>query len=300
MKRSANRILIPFILLLLYSAPSEPMEPQEFVSRQKKVMRSFFLDKRYFDCIAETRRLLSFTSENLRDEYLYFIEANYFLGGQYRTVISHIKEIKDDNALTLPYLLLLSRSYMKLGMDSESLSSLSRYDYGIMRKNERRELFLMRVEAYLRNSMYREALAETHRFKKFHPDPALLGEMEKEIEGYREITLKSKELSLLFSAAIPGSGQIYSGRIADGLISLAAILACSSGAYYFHRRGSSRVSFTLVFFSVLFYGGNIYGAYNATEAFNRGIDEEFRKKLIGKYIPPYEPMRYIPVERILK
>lgn len=299
MKRSRNGILILFTLLLLYPAPSKAKNSREFVIRQKKVMRSFFLDKRYFDCIAEARRLLSYTTtENLRDEYLYFIEANYYLGGQYRTVISHIREMEGDNRARLPYLLLLSRSYMKLGMDSESLSALLRYDYARMEKNERRDLFLARIETYLKNSMYPEALSETHRYKKFH-DTAL-NEMEKEIAGYREIALKSKELSVILSAVVPGSGQLYSGRIADGFISLAAVLACSGGAYYFYQRGNSRVSFTLVFFSALFYGGNIYGAYNAAEAFNRRIDEEFRKRLIGRYIPPYEPMRYIPLERILE
>ena len=227
-------------------------------------------------------------------------EANYFLGGQYKTVISNIKESGNEDTLVLPYLFLLSRSYMKLGLDNESLKTLSQYDYDIMKKNEREELFLLKIEAYLRNSLYREALLEIDRFKKFHPDFALLHEMGKGIEGHEEIGLKSKELSLLLSAAIPGSGQIYAGRIADGLISLAAILACSSGAYYFHRRGNTEISYTLIFFSVLFYGGTIYGSYNATERFNRAVDEDFKKKLIGKYIPPYEPMRYIHSERILK
>ena len=299
MKRSTKRILILLALLLLHPAPSKAKNSREFVSRQKRVMRSFFLDKRYFDCIAETRRLLSYTSpENMRDEYLYFIEANYFLGGQYRTVIAHIQEMEDDNTARLPHLLLLSHSYGKLGMESASLSALSRYDYARMEKNERRELFLARTATYLRNSMYPEALQETHRFKKFQRDTALT-EMEKEIAGYRDIALKSKELAVILSAAVPGSGQLYAGRIADGFISLAAILACSGGAYYFYRR-ENRVSFTLIFFSALFYGGNIYGAYNAAEAFNRRTDEEFRKGLIERHIPPYEPMRYIPLERILE
>jgi hypothetical protein len=301
MKTSIKSALILLILFVPYPVPSGPMGSNEFIHRQKRVIKSLFQDKRYFDCIAETRRLLTYTpAGSLSDEYRYFIEANYFLGGQYKTVISNIKESGNDDTLVPPYLLLLSRSYMKLGLDNESLNTLSQYDYDIMKKNEREELFLLRIEAYLRNSLYREALSETHRFKKLQSDFPLLPEMEKGIEGYKEIGLKSKELSLLLSAVIPGSGQIYAGRIADGLISLAAILACSSGAYYFHRRGNTEISYTLIFFSVLFYGGNIYGAYNTTESFNRAVDEEFKKKLIGKYIPPYDPMRYIDSGRILK
>ena len=58
-----------------------------FILKQKKFISELYMDKQYFDCVSETRRLLYYYPDiEYYNEYLYFIDTNYFphaVAGEY-------------------------------------------------------------------------------------------------------------------------------------------------------------------------------------------------------------------------
>ncbi|MDY6969481.1 MAG: hypothetical protein SVR08_12625, partial [Spirochaetota bacterium] len=138
-----------------------------FILKQKKFISELYMDEQYFDCISETRRLLYYYPDiAYYNEYLYFIDANYFLGKQYRTVINNLKGSDNYNDLKLPYYILLSRSYHNLGLYKDSIRALKQIDYRDLEYTQRFELFIRRIEIYIHNSKYKDALKEIKKSKK--------------------------------------------------------------------------------------------------------------------------------------
>ena len=85
----------------------------------------------------------------------------------------------------------------------------------------------------------------------------------------------------------------------EGLISFASVAATALGGLYFHNNGRAGYSYTLFFFSGLFYTGNIYGGWNTAEKRNRRIvSDEYN--LINKRYGDYNPEACIDVEELLR
>jgi hypothetical protein len=55
----------------------------ELLMKQKRFVRELYFERRYFDAIAETKRLIALDSgADAWKDYTFFIDVNYFLGGQ--------------------------------------------------------------------------------------------------------------------------------------------------------------------------------------------------------------------------
>ncbi|MDY6933198.1 MAG: hypothetical protein SVZ03_03125 [Spirochaetota bacterium] len=275
--------------------------PRDLIQKQKSFVRELYLKERYFDCIAEARRTQCIISKtNNWHEYAYFIEGCYYLGKQYKSVISHIGLDDESDDLRLPFLIMLSQSYLNIGLSSKGMDVLRQIDYVEIGEDERYELLLRRCEILFRKSEYENAIFEIGIARN-----DIIGreddivKMKEDIEMYREIGERSKWLSVTLSSIFPGGGQVYSGRLMDGMISFISVLASAVGAYQFHKRGEDSLSITFGFLSLLLYAGNIYGAYNSAERMNMQRDSCFKLKLTKKYISPYNPMNYINIDSIL-
>ncbi len=291
-----------FLVALILASPVHALalNAREYIPKQKRLIRAFFLAGHYFECIAETRRLMMAMPESNIEEFNSFIHLNYFLGGQYGTVIEQLEETERTKR-RFSDLILLSHSYMQLGRSREALAVLAPRSYeSCLTQHRMRDLFFGRVEAYLKDDQYDEAILEIRRFRPFSADRVMTLQMEQDIAAYQERGMKSEWTSVFLSSVLPGSGQLYAGRFRDAVITLTAILACSYGAYFYHQRGDENISLTLAFFSVLFYGGNLYGAYNSAVHSNRRIAESFREGIFERYIPPYDPSVYIDSDALLK
>lgn len=90
--------------------------------------------------------------------------------------------------------------------------------------------------------------------------------------AHRGTTMKKKSplLASALSAVVPGSGKMYSGKWADGVVALLFVGGNAFGAYRgFKRNGVN--SFYGWFFTAMgsgFYVGNIYGSYKAAVDYN--------------------------------
>jgi tetratricopeptide (TPR) repeat protein len=296
-----NFILSAIIIIFFYIPSFADSKQDDFINKQKRFINELYNNKRYFDCIAETQRLLEY-KKNIADQkaLLYFIDACYFSGGQYKTVISRLQNINNitKDKQELPILFLLSNSYLNIGYYNLSKEILYKLNYSDVSISGRSDLFAKRVGILFKNFEYQNILSEIDNADKYFVDfnkLFSLPQFKEDIESYREIGLKSKWLSVSFSALLPGAGQIYSGRVVDGLLSLAVITGSVFGACYFYNKKDKPMTMTFTFFSCLFYSGNLYGAYNSAEDANRKLNEGFRNSINKKYNLGYNPADYIDI-----
>ena len=82
---------------------------------------------------------------------------------------------------------------------------------------------------------------------------------------------KSPALSMVMSTILPGSGQIYSGRFRDGIISLTLNGVFTAIAVDSYKRRSWGGGLIVAYFGLSFYAGNIYGAKACAHRHNEQI-----------------------------
>jgi hypothetical protein len=261
------------------------------LSRQKRFVRSLFSEKRYFDAAAEAKRLrFEDTRSGAGPDYDFFIDINYFLGGQYRSVARSIT-----GRPALPDFrsrILLSQSYLMLGMNARSLNAVRGIGYETVEAPLRYALLARKAEAYMECGLYRELLDEIAAAEPFMPERERVALLCGETERHAALARTSVPLAVALSVFMPGAGQIYAGKYISGIVSFIGVAALAGGAVLFYRGGRRDLSYTFIFFSSVFYLGNIYGAFNAAHAANedreRGFKESFRRKCIPVYDPESE------------
>lgn len=94
--------------------------------------------------------------------------------------------------------------------------------------------------------------------------------------GYSE---KSPVAAGVFSAVLPGSGQLYVGRPVDAALAFALNAAFIWGAVEAYDNENWAVFSLLGLMEVGLYGGNIYNAVNGAHLYNEKARAEYLKKL---------------------
>lgn len=128
-----------------------------------------------------------------------------------------------------------------------------------------------------------EAQARFRRASRTEPDSLQrrrIERMAREAERGPDLPGRSPGLAIAFSAVVPGSGQIYSGRPADGLRHL--IVNGLLIATIVHLADNEQVPAAVLVgaFALPFYVGNVMGAGRSARQFNRG----HRLDLVGQTI----------------
>lgn len=91
---------------------------------------------------------------------------------------------------------------------------------------------------------------------------------------------RNRVLSTLFSSIIPGLGQIYCGRVGDGLYSFITVVSCGLIANHYYHNDTSRIKFGI--FTVLtayFWLGNIYGANICARDYNEFQIQDYQNQI---------------------
>jgi len=280
---------VPAIVLLAAAFSSmASAETGGLVGRQKRFIRDLFSQQRYFDVISETRRLMALDpAGDGRNEYTFFMDVNYFLGRQYRTVVANITSRPGPPDYRAG--ILLSQSYLRLGMNGRSLEAALRVPYGAVEIPGRYPLLARRAEAYLECGLYRELLEEIGTAGRYIPDGDRVGLLRDEVERFRKIPLKSVPLAVALSVLFPGAGQMYAGKWVHGVVSFIGVASLAGGAYLLYRQGNRKLSSVFMAFTSVFYLGTIYGAYNAAQTANEDLHRTFRDGIRKKCIPAYDP-----------
>ncbi len=280
-----------FFLLTVISSANDN---KNFLNRQIKFINELYINGRYFDCIAETEKIQ--ITENSPD-IEYFIFSNYYLAGQYATVINNYNINISSDEMHFKSLLLLSGSFLKKEKYFESYETLKKFEYNELPSEYIFTMFLRRTESLILtgdNSMIDNEISKSGAFLE---DNYNFKKLREELLLYKKNELKNPSYSALISAFLPGLGQCYNGYPMDGLISFTAIAATLAGGLYLRDSGKKDFSYTLFFFSGLFYGGNIYGAYNSAQAENNKELHRRRNSIISQY-GSYNPGDYVDIESI--
>jgi hypothetical protein len=288
---------ILLFLLLIIEVVSAPLSlySDSFSDKQRVFIKKLYREKRYFDAISETRRLIYYLGDSPeRQKYEYFILSNYYLGKQYKSVIFHLNNTSRD--LNIAEKLLLSRSYLKAGLYSESSAVLKDQEYGHNR-GENYRILLGRVEPLLYMHETDLALDHINKAEKFIQGEAYK-DLKKHVLKYPEISYRSPVLGGILSAVVPGSGQVYSGKYLSGFISLLGVAAAAAGTWYYNEKGDRGLTYSMGFFTMLFYTGNIYAGYNSARG--RNLDEEKRyfKGVDQRFFRHYTPLEQSDKEKI--
>lgn len=287
-------IVLLFALLPIHHARAD----DAWSGRQKRFIRELFSERRYFDAISEARRLSSYEGKNVSGkEVAFFIDACYFMGGQYETVLKSIRSRGSDRS-EFRYRILESQSLLMMGMRDAALVPLSG-DYASLDPALRRELLLRRTEIYSWSGDCGRMREEMTLYSASGGvgDAADLADA---IRSCENPGLKSRGLAVGLSAVLPGLGQVYSGKYIAGLLTLAGVASTASAACVFHRKGNAQMFYTMVFFSALFYAGGLYGAYNSAGSSNEAAMGEFRREFKRRCVPDYRPERDVDFKRILE
>ncbi len=86
------------------------------------------------------------------------------------------------------------------------------------------------------------------------------------------------------SAVVPGAGQAATGRYTDGVVALTLVGAFVAGAIASFRSEQYVVGGIVSFFGLGWYSGNVYGAMNAAERFNRDARRSFRSDVASRLV----------------
>lgn len=89
---------------------------------------------------------------------------------------------------------------------------------------------------------------------------------------------RSPALAMAFSTFIPGAGKMYAGYVADGLTALVLTGVTAVVGYLSFRDQQYLRGTILTAASLFFYGGGLYGSYEAAENYNLEAQQQWMKR----------------------
>lgn len=271
---------------------------ENFEAGQRRFIKKLYKKGDYHQSIAEAERLSYYGEGVKKEEINYFRRLCYFRGGQYKSVIDDYQG--DTEGLLFRDYLLISRSYRNLGRKEDGFSVLQSLGPSSLSGNESVSLCALKMDYLLDSNNYGAAHLELKNFKPLL-EPEGAEALRRELKKYENYRFPSPVCSVALSALIPGMGQVYSGRIIDGLLTLSGFAGTAFAAYYSHERGYRAMSYTAGFFSVLFYSGGLYGAYQSAMTASRDNTRDFMegyRKGLGDYL--WKPENYLVKKGILE
>ncbi len=293
------RLLAILLFFVMSASGGVSAAESDLATGQKIFIRTLFAQKRYFDVITETRRLMVFDQDaGSHRDYNFFININYFLGGQYRSVVAALSArsgTRDSRES-----ILLSQAYLKLGLCGSALETAAPVSYGAVDAKNRFPLLARKAEAYIQCGLYRELVEEVRAAERHVPDGSRLRLLLDEAGEYKRIPFKSVPLAVALSVLIPGAGQMYAGKWLQGAVSFVGVAALAGGAFLLHRQGHRNLAYTFIAFSSVFYLGTIYGAFNAARSANEDLEGVYREKLKKRCGPAYDPAEEVRDNRVFR
>ncbi|NLV68143.1 MAG: hypothetical protein GXY14_10780 [Spirochaetes bacterium] len=277
-----------FFIFLLLPVTLHTTETADAVKRQKKFITGLYSSGDYFNAIAEARKLQH--GNNDRD-IEYFIHTCYYLAGQYWTVTGQYKPGLDGNKY-LPFMLLVSQSFIRLEDYTSAYSLLGPLSYDGFEQKAAFNLLLRRVEPLVLSGDFEPLDSELLSASQIMGDYPDYIQLKHDLESFRENQGISPVTGAIMSAIMPGLGQLWSGRITDALLSLASVALPAVGACYMKDNGHNGTAYTLYFFTSLFYAGNIYGGYNSARLHEKENCKNNHEKLEKRY-GRYDPAIYL-------
>jgi hypothetical protein len=244
-----------FLLILL--AGFNSVSAQNSIEQQYKTAEALYQAELYFDAVTEYKRLLCF-DEQKKYEYdaSFKIAICYKMGGKYDDAVQYfIKAEKNAPSGDEKYntQIQIIRTNILRKTTARALELLARLEAEPANKNKSEEIAYWRGWTYMMNDDFEQAALQFGIVNKDH-------ELKKIC-----IQANSEKYSVTFAKVIsyilPGAGQIYTGEIVSGLLSLGwnALFGCLTINAFIEKRIFDGILIGDLLF-LRFYRGNIQNA----------------------------------------
>ena len=276
--------LIAFVLSLQFLSIIQPTVCSQGSARTELLnfADSLFEEGDYLNAAHEYRRYLFLYSktENL-DAVQFRLAASYQNSGNLRTAIQAYQNIIDFQ----PHSQLIERSQSNIahchllqGNRDTAITSLQQLlsKFPESKLAPRSEFIIATVHMDSRN--WEEASSRWRDITIKYPNTEFAEMSDRLARMLRTHSLtprRSPILSGLLSAAIPGLGQMYSGRFSDGFQSLIFTGITALGTIHYIGQKQYRIAIPVALICSLFYTGNIYGGLQAAKILNHQQDDSF-------------------------
>lgn len=236
----------------------------------------------YDDAITEYKRFIFFNPNiSQTAEAYYKMGLCYRSEGKMHDAISALNKsvflsddfsLANERRLILATTLIASRNYNLAKLELAKIIN-STNDEKILRK----ALYFYGISA-IYNRDWRSA---EEYFGKFYQKEEYKGKINVIIKT-TEKSYKSTTKAKIFSAIIPGAGQIYSGNWRDGINAFFLNGVIISGIIYnINKKDYANALMIAYLFLPRYYNGNIYRAEKDVEKYNKKLDDQIANSLIG-------------------
>jgi tetratricopeptide (TPR) repeat protein len=243
-----------------------------------------FKQKDYYRAIVEYKRFIFMSMLSQKEEKIF--QAKFKIGlcyqriKKYKSALTHFKKLKEEFPkksesieFEIARTYYLKKDYQNALekfqnlLDSKELSSFSQYMIGW---------------CYLKQMDWQKAEVAFKKIEAEKIDPQIYS-FSKDLVRYSKqgarLPHKSPFIASMLSTLIPGSGQIYLHRFADGFFSMALILTTALLGNHYYQKGYKVTGSIFAGLSAIFYTGNIYGAAASAKLINASIRSSYLEKI---------------------
>lgn len=272
-------------LLLTTSASPAVADPAPAVRDVLGFADSLFAEGDYYRAIGEAKRFVYLHPQDARvPEARLLIGRSYLAGEQWAAAAASLEalalevstgKVGADAAFALADARMGSADYDLAALEyrrfAEDFPSDERAAFADLRTAWAR-IFAADVLAVREPAQGQVAFASVARSLKTLPPTHGEAERAKALaagaDKLARLPRRSPAAAGVMSAVIPGLGQVYASRYADGLIAFVVNGLFIGGAYESFNRGNNVAGAVLVLFEMGWYSGNIYSAINSAHRFN--------------------------------
>jgi TolA-binding protein len=284
----------------LSASTTAPIEAGSFSADQLLIFAEQLMrEGEYFRAITEYRRFLFYYPDDPRRAMVHFSIGLAFYRGE-----SYVEALQTFQEVTKRY---PNTAYGKQAWlwQGESLIRRGQYTTAEQLYTEITERFphdkigqqarYQRAWTLLYRRQWRDAATQ---FQQVPPDSDLYQSAQlltqEALVGER-LPTKSPVLAGLFSGILPGSGQLYNGRLGDALLAFFLNTLFIIGAVEAVHSNAPAVAGILSFFEAGWYAGNVYGAINGANKYNRHTTEMFLRNLDNRFHFVLPETRHTPM-----
>lgn len=287
------RFIVQLIILSLFCTKSYCLDRADSY-RFAEYLRS---QKEYYRAITEYYRgIYESNDPDFQNICRYRIGVCYLSGHQCKSAISLFQSLTHEIRLTDTSLSELSRyrlaeAYYCAEEYKDAISTIQSLPSVAHSTSILQPAIYSGAICYLKQQDCDNAIKLIKQHAAIWPDNTQFNDLSQAITNMKSIRFRKPAIAGVLSSIIPGSGQIYAGRLRDGLTAFVVNSLFIAGIISAVDSDHRETAWILGFFEAGWYTANIYNAMNDTHKTNKATWESHLHLLVlqhGTAFPPIE------------